>query len=422
MHEVRKIHLGRQAFTIAADAYKELQDYLHAIQEQVDDAEVVHEVESRMAELLTEHGITGDKVVLAADVAYLQEQLGKPEDFTEEAEQPKTKTTASAPTKRLYRDTDNAMVAGVAAGLAQYFGIDVLIFRILFIIGVFAGGWGIILYLVLWLLMPEAKTASERLQMAGKPVTVNSLKEVVARADVAGAAKRANTVVAGTLNTAVSIVLKIAGICFVLSGLSILLALFTAGGYLLIHNGNLFGQDIFPVGLEAHLLIYTAGTVAAVLALFAIIFGIAAFKRKWSINSWMVGGLVGLFLVGIASSIALSADIAPQVRDRYNAHLHTTVRTLQPFTTVNAIGSGVAIDFEQSSTYAVKISYYDNPDLNDIKTTVKDGALTLDYSSFDWHRHCSELCIPDTYNVTITVETPNADALMAPLPATPLEP
>ncbi|HEU4967147.1 MAG TPA: PspC domain-containing protein, partial [Candidatus Saccharimonadales bacterium] len=143
MHEVRKVHLGRQAFTIAADAYKELQDYLQAIQEQVDDAEVVHEIESRMAELLTEHGVTGDKVVLAADMAYLQEQLGKPEDFMEDTERPKTKSGHSAPAKRLYRDTDNAMVAGVAAGLAQYFGIDVLIFRILFVAGAFAGGWGI---------------------------------------------------------------------------------------------------------------------------------------------------------------------------------------------------------------------------------------------------------------------------------------
>jgi len=421
MHEVRKVHLGRQAFTIAADAYKELQDYLHAIQEQVDDAEIVHEIESRMAELLTEHGITGDKVVLAADIAYLQEQLGKPEDFLEDAEQPKTKTRRSSPAKRLYRDTDNAMVAGVAAGLAQYFGIDVLIFRILFVAAAFAGGWGIVLYLILWLLVPEARTASERLQMAGKPVTVNSLKEVVARADVAGAAKRANTVVAGTLNTAVSIVLKALGIGLVLCGLCILLALFTAGGYLLIHTGNLFGQDIFPFGWEAHLLIYAAGTVAALLALFTIIFGIAAFKRKWPVSSWVVGGLVGLLLLSIAGSIALGADIAPQVRDRYNAHLHATTRTMQPFTAVTAMGEGVNINFEQSSTYAVRLNYYDNPNLQDIKTTVKDGTLTIDSTSFDWHRHCPELCIPDTYDVTVTVQAPNADTLTTPLPPLPFE-
>ncbi|MGI0135140.1 MAG: PspC domain-containing protein, partial [Candidatus Micrarchaeaceae archaeon] len=272
----------------------ELQDYLHAIEAQVDETEVVHEIESRMAELLTERGISGDKVVLPADVTYLQEQLGKPEDFTEDTDRPAHKTTAATPAKRLFRNTDNAMVAGVAAGLAQYFGIDVLIFRILFIAATFAGGWGIVLYLILWLLIPEAKTPSERLQMAGKPVTVNSLKEVVARADVASAAKRANIVAATTLNAVISVILKLVGIGLVLCGLCILLALFTAGGYLFVHTGNLFGQDIFPVGWEAHLLVYAAGTVAALLALLTIIFGVAAFKHRWPVSTWMAGGLVGV--------------------------------------------------------------------------------------------------------------------------------
>ena len=134
-----------------------------------------------------------------------------------------------------------------------------------------------------------------------------------------------------------------------------------------------------------------------------------------------VSGLVGLLLLSIAGSIALGADIAPQVRDRYNAHIHSVIRTVQPFTRVDAIGSGVNLNFEQSSTYAIKISYFDNPDLRNIKTTVTNGTLTLDYSSFDWHRHCTDLCIPDTYNVTVTIYAPNADSLTTPQPPLPFE-
>lgn len=70
MNEVTKIHLGRQAFTIAIDAHHELKSYLEAIKKQVDDKDVVDEIELRMAELLTEHGINATKVILPADVDF----------------------------------------------------------------------------------------------------------------------------------------------------------------------------------------------------------------------------------------------------------------------------------------------------------------------------------------------------------------
>src|SRR5690348_13050651 len=84
------------------------------------------------------------------------------------------------------------MFAGVASGRAIYVGLDVLQGRILFLIATIAWGFGVPVYIVLWLLVPEAKTSSDRLQMAGKPITVDSLKEVVERADVKGAAARAS--------------------------------------------------------------------------------------------------------------------------------------------------------------------------------------------------------------------------------------
>ncbi|HUB94258.1 MAG TPA: PspC domain-containing protein, partial [Verrucomicrobiae bacterium] len=178
MNEVTKIHLGRQAFTISVDASRELKTYLNAIKKHVSDESVLGEVELRMAELLHEHGVRGEQVVLLADVDFLKQQLGNPEDFADEDEAKKA-PEAQTESKRLFRDTSNAMIAGVAAGLASYFGLDVLIIRLLFVVATFTGGWGILIYILLWLLVPEAKTSSERLQMAGKPVTIGSLKEVV---------------------------------------------------------------------------------------------------------------------------------------------------------------------------------------------------------------------------------------------------
>src|SRR5438270_6786289 len=104
MNEVTKVHLGRQAFTISVAAHKELRAYLDAIAKQVNDADVVSEVELRMAELLSERGVSGDKVVLPADVTYIKEQLGSPDDFSDTDSTADPAKTADKNTKRLFRD------------------------------------------------------------------------------------------------------------------------------------------------------------------------------------------------------------------------------------------------------------------------------------------------------------------------------
>ena len=77
--------------------------------------------------------------------------------------------------KKLYRDVDNGKVGGVSSGLAAYFRVDVVLIRILFFVGLFAGGFSFVLYIVLWILVPEAKTASDKLRMRGDAVTLSSL-------------------------------------------------------------------------------------------------------------------------------------------------------------------------------------------------------------------------------------------------------
>src|SRR5690606_36901316 len=140
-------------------AHKALQDYLRAIKRHMSDSdEVVEEVELRMAELLTERGISGDKVVLLKDVNYLKEQVGEPGDFGDgDAPDESPREDATAP-KRFFRDTENAMIAGVAAGIGKYLGIDPVWVRLAFVLLVFAGASGILIYIILWLIVPEAKT------------------------------------------------------------------------------------------------------------------------------------------------------------------------------------------------------------------------------------------------------------------------
>ena len=421
MNEVNKIHLGRQAFTISVDAHKELRAYLDAIKKQVGDKEVVDEVELRMTELLAEHGVVGDKVILPADVDFLKEQLGNPKDFKEDAD---TTDISDKPsdTKRLFRDTDNAMLAGVASGLAAYSGIDVTFIRVLFIISMITGGWGILVYVVLWLLVPEAKTSSDRLQMVGKPVTVDSLKEIVDRADVKGAAHRANSSLAGPINSVFRYILKSVGILFTITGLSFLFGLIAAATYIVLHSGQLMQDNIFPIGFREHLLLDIAFVVAGIISIFVVLFGMAMFRRKWPIRAWITGILIGLIFIGLAAGGALAADAYPNVRDRYNANLHTTVRSVKPFTAVNATGSGVDINFQPSDKYYVSFNYYDHPNLGSIKTNVTNGTLVIDSSQYNERRNCQTICIPNNYNMIITVYSPNDPPTLFPDKFDPMMP
>lgn len=414
MNEVTKIHLGRQAFTISVDAHRQLRAYLDAIKTQVEDKEVVEEVELRMAELLAERGVSGDKVILPADVDFLKEQLGNPADF-KETEDSTVQPATAGETKRLFRDTGNGMIAGVAAGVAAYLGLDVLLVRILFVIGTIAWGGGLLLYIALWLLVPEAKSSSDRLAMAGKPVTVESLKEVVERADVKGAAKRANGTLAPFINSFFRLVLKVIGLGFIFGGLAALFFMVAIRTYIAAHHGQLFQENLFPVGTTEHILLDIGLILIGMLAIFAIVCGLAMFKRRWPIRGWLTGVLGGIFFIGLAVTLALGAGVAPKVRDRYLSRSHTVTRGVAPFQDVVIQGKDVDYQWQYADAYSVSFHYFDNPDISKIKTTVSNDLLTIDTSDYQRERNCNMLCLFPAYNLLITVKGPQP--LSVPYPA-----
>ena len=413
MHEVTKVNLGRQVFTIAADAQSDLNIYLEAIKKEVRDHEVIEEVEIRMAELLTEKGASEEKVVLKKDIEYLKQQLGSPKEFKDDGEDNYLEKSSAVTSKRLFRDTTNAMIAGVAAGLANYLGLDVLLIRIVFVVLLFVTfGWGILIYILLWLLVPEAKTASDRLQMAGKPVTVEGIKRVARDADVKGTAKRLNSSLAEPINRGFHFLLKIVGILMAIFGLSIFFGLIAALVYFL-SKSSIWGQyNIFPIGTTEHVLLYLAMFVTALAAVFIVLFGIAIFRRKWPIHSWVTGTLAGILLLGLTVCGALGGSVYPTVRDAYNANLHQTNRILQPFTSLNTNNDNIwDLNFAYSSTYYVKFNYFGRPNLSNISTKVINNTLVINTNNFDWHRNCKILCIPNTYNMSMTVYSPNFSQL-----------
>lgn len=415
MNEVTQIHLGRQSFTIAADAHHNLRQYIDSIQKNVGDEEVVREVELRMAELLNEHGITDDKVVLPEDVTYLKEQLGKPEDFASETDD-ETSPGEGRGDKRLFRDTNNALIAGVAAGIANYFGVNAAVVRVAFIIlAILSWGAGLILYLFLWLIVPPARTASEKLQMRGKPVTLEALKASVDKADLPAKTQRFNESLLNAINVALRIMIKLAGAGFVLAGLGVLFGVAITKSYMLLHHGRLIQENLFPVGTREEWLLWTVMGLGVIVAIFLLLIGIATFRRKWPIRGWITGVLAGLFLVGSAASLTLAADAAPRIRDRYEAGLHTTaVQNISAFNQVQTSGN-IDITYISAPNYAVDLHYFGHPDTSKIKIFVKSGTLYVDSRQLDaTEPHCTMLCIFPRYNMTVEVYAPNVQKFDTP--------
>ena len=181
MKEITRIHLAKTPFSVEVDAKKSLEQYLNSIQKNMHaEPEAMREIEARMVELLAERGVSKDGVISHDDVLAVQQQMGDPKDFAD-GEAPETvdtaETNASKSTKRLMRDPDNAILGGVCAGIAAYWGINPLWVRLLFIFSPFITfGTSLLIYIVLWISMPEAQTAAEKLQMRGEEVTLDSLK------------------------------------------------------------------------------------------------------------------------------------------------------------------------------------------------------------------------------------------------------
>lgn len=166
---------------IEEQAYEKLNKYLHALRNSLekDEAdEVMYDIEIRIAEIFREN-LDKREVVNSDDVEKVIAQLGTPEaiegqsEENTERENPQEKTR-----KELFRDMKKGKIAGVCAGLAQYIGIDIALMRIAWIVlCICSVGFSVVAYIILWVAVPEAETASDFLKMQGKPINFDSLKE-----------------------------------------------------------------------------------------------------------------------------------------------------------------------------------------------------------------------------------------------------
>ncbi|RVU92229.1 PspC domain-containing protein [Flavobacterium columnare] len=178
------MNLGGFFFHIDEDAYQKLNKYFNAIRNSLSIEgrdEIMNDIESRIAELFSEKLDSGKQVLNLNDVDDVITIMGQPEDYKIE-EEPTISSNYSytRKTKKLYRDKETGIIAGVCSGLGHYFGIDPVWLRIALVLLVFAGfGIGLLAYIILWLVTPEAITTSEKLEMKGEPITISNIEKKV---------------------------------------------------------------------------------------------------------------------------------------------------------------------------------------------------------------------------------------------------
>lgn len=178
MKKTFSINLGNQVYYIDDDAFLRLKEYLDRIEsyfsDQKEREEIINDIELRISELFTERLGISKQVVTMKDVEEMITIMGDPREISGKDEEPLPSYERRTGPHRLYRDPDDRMIGGVCSGLGAYLGIDTVITRILFILFLIFG-IGFLVYIILWIVVPEARTTAQKLEMRGDSVNVSNI-------------------------------------------------------------------------------------------------------------------------------------------------------------------------------------------------------------------------------------------------------
>ncbi|MCL2502126.1 MAG: PspC domain-containing protein [Bacteroidales bacterium] len=184
MKKVLNVGIGGLGFMIDEDAYYRLHDYLSRFKSGLNSgreaSEVMSDVEQRIAELFKEELRCKEEVVSLTLVEKVIARLGFPEgtERSHEFNYDRGYETHIRPRRVLYRNPDQKMLGGICSGLAAYFDTDITLCRVLFLVALFFGTLGFWVYMILWIAVPPARTAAQKLEMRGIPVTAENLRRM----------------------------------------------------------------------------------------------------------------------------------------------------------------------------------------------------------------------------------------------------
>ena len=368
MKKTFNINLAGYPFTIDEDAYQLLKDYLdtirYAFETKEDTGELASDIESRIAELLIQNEKGGVRIVTLEEISQVIARIGRPSDFieveekvetssknnnveieAEEGSEIKEETTVPPPYpgqskyenplhKKLYRDPNNTMIGGVCSGLAIYLGIDVTLIRLLTVLLFFLSASTVaIVYIILWIVVPEARTPFQRMQMMGEDPTVENIgKTITENFQDNGVNENLQTRHSGIgrfIGSVCSIFVKCLVIICLIIGIPVILAIFLvlvaciiaffAGGAALI-GGSVFG-DTFnfqaPGGgvLAFYLLLASLGAIITIGVPFWLLVRMAFKNKVNNLSPNNRRSILVIWLIGIALLAVFTPKTAKKTKE-----------------------------------------------------------------------------------------------------------
>lgn len=376
------INIGNSIIHVEEDAYELLTSYLNEIKQHftknADDFEIVTDIENRIAEMFAEILAAAQKQVIdIADVEGVIAQMGRVQDFLSEDDEPVAETQSFATftgEKKLYRDTDEGMIAGICVGLGYYLNIEARWIRLVMFLSIFLGGAGILAYLILWIAIPRAVSRSEKMAMKGEATNLYNYKRSFeeelaafkenmksANAHFKPLAKQSGNFI----NEFLQVLGRVFGGAFKIFGKTIA-ALFIAFGFgamvfMIISLAALFGfwdanpYDYFPLSIinegVRFEIVLGAFVVVFVPILALVLFAIRVAFNRLAISKSLSLALLVIWLIGVGSTGYYIAKISAEFQE--HAELIQTTE-LKPYASyVIDVDKSMAFTHEDSVNYNI---------------------------------------------------------------------
>jgi len=188
MKKTVNVNLAGTFFHIDEDAYGKLSRYLDAIKKSLSDPngsdEIIRDIEARIAELFSEKIESSSQVISTKELDQVITVMGQPEDYMvdeeifDDAPKASSKSYSRPSHKQLFRDIDTKFISGVSSGLGHYLGLDAVWVRLIWILlTVLSSGFFIVVYILLWILVPAAESTSDKLKMTGEPINISNIEK-----------------------------------------------------------------------------------------------------------------------------------------------------------------------------------------------------------------------------------------------------
>ena len=384
MKEVKKCSISGIAFTLDADAYALLSRYLDSLKatyaETADGDEIVADIEARIAELILSQQ-ENSRVVETPLLRQIISQMGTAEDISSESETDAAKKQPRIP-RRLYRDTENARLGGVCAGLGRYFDVDPtwvrltlfapLLLLILVEVLPFSGtlstffsnlfGVFVICYIIMWFAVPAPRTARQKLEMNGEKITAQSIRETTEASASCDPDAKAKPIVAEAVSVfgkVVLILLKLfAGV--LVFGLIMAACALIIGLFALIIGGASISIPFFPLGMT--LWVPALGILIVLILVILLIYVLMCLIASRKPGGKTILVIFLLWLAGIiaCTCIAIRENVGDRIRTR-----HSVIERM--------LNSEIIIDNDTTTVERLLEEY-------DSQNVIEDGRKTLHIS------------------------------------------